>query len=123
MVKLLRTQNPDDGTSLPVVVDSSEVEIAAIKLFRANVEGNPQALNADVSFGASAELGQGGHDRLLDVFLFVLTDGHVATMRDSMVVKAASDLQKPWDMATVSAGSGPIRAVFVKTLLHPAGTF
>ena len=123
MIKLLQTQNPDDATKIPVVLDASDVGVTGVTLSRASVEGNPRALNADVSFDKSLRLPEEGREHQLRVELYVLTEGHVAIMTDSQPLKSIGDLEASWDLATTSGGHGDIHAVLVKTFLDMPDTF
>lgn len=123
MVKLLFTKNPDSEENIPVVLDTSDVEVTKVTLYRRSVEGNSSALNADVSFDVTEEVPNPGEQYLVDVHLYVLTADHAVPMTDAFRITSIADLQKPWDMASTSGGSGDVHAVFVKTVLHRPNTF
>lgn len=123
MVKLLFTQNPDTKENIPVVLDTSDVEVTSVALCRGNVEGNSSALKADISFDTTQEVPEPGKTHLVDVHLYVLTADHVVPMSDALSIKYIAELQKPWDMASASGGIGDVHAVFVKTVLHMPNTF
>jgi len=124
MVKLLHTNDPDTQASIPVVTDTSAIEITAVRLYRGSVEGNSTALNADVSFDTTAALPYEGERHFLEVYVYVLNAKHIAVMRETMEIKSIADLKEDWDMKTVSSGgTGGFPAVFVKTVLHLPGTY
>lgn len=118
MVKLLHAQDPDSGTTVPVVVDDQSVGITSLALRRGSVEGNPRALRADVTFDRTEPLAREGEPRLFEVFVHVLTSGHVVPMQDAQEITATGDLAETWDMASVSGGEGRIEAVLVTTREH-----
>lgn len=118
MVKLLIATNPDNGNRVPVVVDTTDVDVKSVKIFRGDVEGNSQALNADVTFDTSVPLPQPHQDYDLEVTVHVLTDGHVVPMMTGTPITSMADLQQPWDLASASGGLGDIQAVLVKTVLR-----
>jgi hypothetical protein len=123
MVKLLFTTNPDNGNQVPVILDTSSIDVTGVTLSRGSVEGNSRALNADVSFDTSVNVPKPGVERQFDVRLHVLTEGHVVPMTEGMTIKSVGELQKPWDLASTSGGHGDIHAVLVKTILHEPETY
>ena len=123
MYKLLFTTNPDNKNQVPVILDTTDVEITSVALSRGSVEGNSRALQADVTFDTSVDLPKQGQEHMLEVFLHVLTEEHTVPMMEFMTINSASELKEVWDMASVSGGHGDIHAVVVKTALHAPGTF
>lgn len=118
MVKLLFTKNPDNGKRVPVVVAAADIDVTGVELSRGDVEGNSQALNADVSFDTSVNLPKPRQEYDFEVTLHVLTENHVVPMMTGTPITSVRDLQKPWDLASTSGGHGEIHAVLVKTVLR-----
>lgn len=115
MIKLLHTQDPDTGVTIPVVVDWHIVDVTAVSLSRADSEGNPRALHATVALDNSQPLPREGELHELVVDLRVLTENYAAPMNDFQSIKSTSDIDSEWDMSTNSGGDGKTHAVYVRT--------
>lgn len=118
----LTTFDPDSGAEIPLSVEGP-VLVTGVKIFRGDVEGDRNALNALVHFELSHPLPEEGREHMLHVFIEAQTEGHLVRMMAYGPVHSIDELRQPWDFATVANGVGSLRSVHVRTELAAPDTF
>jgi hypothetical protein len=118
MITTLSTPDPDTKQPITVTVHWSHVPVTGVTLYRKDVEGNPRALNADVTFGPVVGAPTGRKDHNFSIELDVQTQDHEVRMRDGNDYASIKDLQETWKLASTSGGHGPIASVKITTILQ-----
>lgn len=118
----LTANDPDDpnGQPISVSVDWKDVPVTGVVLSRVDVEGNTNALQAEIEFGPLASFPATATD--FDVEVDIHTSGHTVRIREGLPISSATDLQKEiqkaWEIASSSGGTGQITSVEVRTIIR-----